>query len=192
MSVPFGILVHLGSEFAALGRDADDVAFSPLHAYLAVFAIAAFAVFLFAGGFFRGSCERRRRMSLLAHALPWNGRGPLFFAFSAALQFGFFVVTQFGEGCPLCGGDAAVGIAAALFASIAGAFLLNRLRARIVRVVIALCEYLDRVKTRPRSRRVARYFLEFVPASFAAYPVVNANRPPPLSLLNEVFQIFRL
>jgi hypothetical protein len=39
LSVPFGILVHLCSEFAGLGRDADDLAFSPLHAYLLLMAL---------------------------------------------------------------------------------------------------------------------------------------------------------
>ena len=180
LSVPFGILIHLGSEFAALGRDADDVAFSPLHAYLAAFGLAALLVFLIAGGFFSSTRERRRRMSLLAGALPWNGRGIKFFGLSAALQFGFFVATQFGEGCPMCQGDAVVGIVAACVASLAGALLVNALRARIVRVVIAIAQYLEPRDDVHAAVPVARRISPFIPAPFAAYSIEIANRPPPV------------
>src|ERR1700722_19756211 len=86
LSVPFGIAVHIGSEFAGLGRDADALAFSPLHAYLAILAIVSIVGFCSWWGIFRGAPTPRRRIAQMAGALPFGGRGPKFFAFSAAVQ----------------------------------------------------------------------------------------------------------
>jgi hypothetical protein len=182
LSVPFGILVHLGSEFAGLGRDADDLAFSPLHGYLAAIAAAALATFLVAGGFFASAAERRRRIGLMAGALPFGGRGPGFFALSAAMQFAFFVATQLGEGCPLCKGDALVGVAAAIVASIVGSFALIALRRRIARAVAALCFALERARG-SRARRLPRHERDAVFSVYSTFPTSRGNRPPPSPLL---------
>ena len=179
LSVPFGIAVHLGSEFAGLGRDADDLAFSPLHAYLAVIAVAALAAFLICGGFFAGAMERRRRIGLMARALPFDGRGPRFFAFSAALQFAFFAVTQLGEGCPLCKGDALVGVAAAVIASVVGSCALMALRKQIVRAFAVLGFAVERA---PRGFTVGlmpRYAVRPVASTYSTFAVTLGNRPPP-------------
>jgi hypothetical protein len=183
LSVPFGILVHLGSEFAGLGRDADDLAFSPLHGYLAAIALGALACFLVAGGFFASAWERRRRIGLMAGALPFRGRGVGFFILSAALQFGFFVVTQLGEGCPLCKGDAFVGVLAAVVASIIGSFALIALRRRIVRAVLALCFAIERSGRGFAARRAPRYELRVTQNVYSTFAVSRGNRPPPLPLL---------
>jgi hypothetical protein len=179
MSVPFGIAVHIGAEFAGLGRDADDLAFSPLHGYLLAIAVAAFAVFLTAGGFFVSRSERRRRIALLAHALPFEGRGPLFLALSAAFQFGFFAVTQIGEGCPLCGGDALVGVLAAIVASVLGAFLLAALRTRLAWIVEAVCCAIERAPRALLVHRASRDEVLFITKPFERFALAIANRPPP-------------
>ena len=181
LCVPFGIAVHLGSEFAGLGRDAGDLAFSPLHGYLLLLGGGALAAFLVAGGFFAGSAERRRRMGLMTAALPWGARGLRFAALSAAMQFGFFAITQFGEGCPLCKGDLLVGLIAALVASGIGAFAVAALRRRIVRYFAPAF-----ASRRPRARAAARVQLRRSRPSFkftyAGFAVMLGNRPPPFLL----------
>jgi hypothetical protein len=179
LSVPFGIAVHLGAEFGGLGRDAEDLVFSPLHAYLALIAVVALAAFLIAGGFFASNAERRRRIGLLAGALPFNGRGPRFFAFSSGLQLTFFAVTQLGEGCPLCKGDVFVGVLVAIVASIVGAFALIELRRQIVQAVVATS--FERKSAQPRSvRRLPRYATYAVVSIYATFAETLGNRPPPL------------
>ncbi len=180
LSVPFGIAIHLGSEFASLGRDADDLAFSPLHAYLALIGFAALGAFLVAGGFFASAPERRRRIGLMAGALPFGGRGPRFFAFSAALQFAFFVITQLGEGCPMCKGDAIVGVTAALVASLVGSFALIALRKQIVRAIASLETAVDRVPRALAVGRMPRYAAHPVASIYSTFAATLGNRPPPL------------
>jgi hypothetical protein len=183
LSVPFGILVHLGSEFAGLGRDADDLAFSPLHGYLAAMGVGALLYFLVAGGFFASSAERGRRMGLMAFALPFRGRGPAFFLLSAALQFAFFVVTQLGEGCPLCNGDVLIGVLAALVASIVGSFALIALRRQIVRAVLRLCFAIERGGRYFAARRAPRYETRVASSVYSTFADPRGNRPPPPTLL---------
>lgn len=178
LSAPFGIAVHLGSEFAGLGRDADDLALSSLHAYLAVIAVAAFAMFLICGGFFAGVAERRRRIALMSCALPFRGRGGRFFAFSAGLQFAFFVVTQLGEGCPLCKGDALIGVVAALVASAIGSWALMALRKQIVRVFATLAIAVERMP-RLSVGFVPRYAVHAVASTYSTFAATLGNRPPP-------------
>jgi hypothetical protein len=181
LCVPFGIAVHLGSELAGLGRDAGDLAFSPLHGYLLLLGSGALVAFLVAGGFFGGSAERRRRLGLMTASLPWGARGLRFAALSAAMQFAFFAVTQFGEGCPLCKGDLLVGLIAALIASGIGAFAVAALRRRIVRYfapAFASRRPGARVAARARLRR-SRPSFKFTYAGFA---VMLGNRPPPFLL----------
>jgi hypothetical protein len=181
LSVPFGIAVHLGSEFAGLGRDADDLAFSPLHAYLALIAAAAMAAFLGAGGFFGRARERRRRMALMADALPFRGHGVAFFFLSSALQFGFFVTTQLGEGCPLCHGDVLIGVLAAIVASFAGSLALTALRRCIVRAILDGALWLTPWKAYGAFRRSRQSTLAVRPV-YATFASTRGNRPPPRTL----------
>ncbi|MGC1379913.1 MAG: hypothetical protein WA814_02675 [Candidatus Baltobacteraceae bacterium] len=180
LSVPFGIVVHLGSEFAGLGRDADELAFSPLHAYLAIVGIAAFAAFVIAGGLFERAPERRRRIGLMAQALPFYGRGPGFLVLSAALQFAFFAITQLGEGCPLCKGDVLVGVAAALLASVAGSLGLIALRKGIVHVISELGYARERAWHAPTFGRRPRHAARPVASIYSTFAATLGNRPPPL------------
>ncbi len=180
LSVPFGVGVHLGSEFAGLGRDADDLAFSPLHGYLGIMALLSLGIFMVAGGLFPRAAERRRRLQLLAAALPFAGRGPGFFAFSTALQFAFFVVTQLGEGCPLCKGDVLVGVGAALLASLAGSLVLIALRKRIARIVSELSYSRDRAPHAAILGRRPRHAARPVSSVYSTFAATLGNRPPPL------------
>ncbi|HEY3676463.1 MAG TPA: hypothetical protein VGK84_10780 [Candidatus Tumulicola sp.] len=179
LSVPFGIAVHIGSEFAGLGRDADELSFSPLHAYLAVLAIVSIVGFCRWSGVLTGGPGPRRRVAQMADALPFRGRGPKFFAFSAALQFGFFLITQLGEGCPLCHGDAAVGVMAALVASLVGALALIALRKEIVRAIVLGGSARDRRPPELATRRATA--VTFQPVStYSTFAAVLGNRPPPV------------
>jgi len=179
LCVPFGIAVHVGSEFAGLGRDAGDLAFSALHAYLAVLAAGALAAFLCAGGFFAGNAERRRRLGLMTAALPFRARGLRFAALSAAMQFGFFAITQFGEGCPLCKGDLVVGLVAAVVASAIGAVAIAAVRRQIVRYFTpAFATRRARAGAPPIQRRPK----PTVKPVYAGFVVTIANRPPPALL----------
>lgn len=180
MSVPFGIAVHLGSEFAGLGRDADDLIFSPLHAYLGIIGIAAFAVFLVVSGVFAAPSERRRRFALLANSLPYGGVGSRFFALSAVLQFGFFAVTQIGEGCPVCRGDLFVGIAAALAASLLGAKLLAFLRRGLMIAAGLTIEFERAAVGLAVVPRLPRQTAHVAVSTFSTFASVLGNRPPPL------------
>jgi hypothetical protein len=180
LSVPFGIAVHLGSEFVGLGRDADDVVFSSIHAYLGVLAVAATAIFLIVGGFFASAAERRRRIGLMANALPFKGRGTRFFLFSAALQFGFFAITQIGEGCPMCKGDIVIGTLAAIVASLVGSFALIALRRQIVRIVTEACVARERVASGTSAQRLPRHRDITVASVYSTFAVTLGSRPPPL------------
>ncbi|HEY4432867.1 MAG TPA: hypothetical protein VGM99_00575 [Candidatus Cybelea sp.] len=177
LSVPFGVAVHIGSEFAGLGRDADELAFSPLHAYLAVVAVGAMIWFCSWSGILVGGPAARRRIAQMAGHLPFRGRGARFFAFSAGLQFGFFLITQLGEGCPLCHGDAIVGVVAALIASLAGAVALIALRKEIVRAFGSMGVARER---QPAAAALVAVPLSFTPATtFSTFAVIHGNRPPP-------------
>lgn len=181
LSVPFGIAVHVCSEFAGLGRDADEVAFSALHAYLLAIAAGALVTFLIAAGFFASPAERRRRIGLMSAALPYRGQGVRFFALSATLQFGFFLVTQLGEGCPLCKGDFLVGLLAAAVSSAIGALAVQVLRRHVVRAIVTF-SFRDRSGRLCGDRRVPRYAILAAKPTYASFAPTLGSRPPPLLL----------
>jgi hypothetical protein len=143
VAAPFGIVAHLVSEFAGLGlRDDADVAFSARHGYLALIAVLAIAVIV-AVARATPRRERRQRVADLIAALPMRGRGVGFVALSFALQFGFFAITQVGEGCPLCGGDIVTGVLAAAIAALLGALLVTFGQRRFLQFAYALSCLLD-------------------------------------------------
>lgn len=131
------------------------------------------------GGFFAGASERRRRIGLMAHALPFDGRGPRFFAFSAALQLAFFALTQVGEGCPLCKGDALVGVVAAIVASVIGSWALIALRKQIVRAFAAFGFAVERAPYGSPVGLQPRYAVRTALSTYATFAVTLGNRPPP-------------
>ncbi|HEY8322611.1 MAG TPA: hypothetical protein VIG46_12545 [Candidatus Baltobacteraceae bacterium] len=172
--IPFGIGVHLASEFAGLGRAAMAVAISPLHAYLGLLAVLS-AVALTWFGYRAG--DLRRRLPLLIRALPFEGRGAGFFAFGAACQFGFFLVTQFGEGDPLRGGDLLVGILVAVLGSLLGSLVLTLGGMRAM-AWSASCTHARRDDVR-RSVPAAPLRGALLASPYFAFVPVRGNRPPP-------------
>ena len=121
------IVAHLAAEFFAMGSDADAVAFSPRHLYLALAAVAcaAFAVARLRALLtsINGLRELKRELHIALESLPFRGRGHAFFTLTAGLQLGIGLATQYGEGCPFCGHDIAAGIVGALLTVTALAFL---------------------------------------------------------------------
>lgn len=177
------ILAHIAAEFFAMGSDADAVALSPRHLYLAVAALAC-ATFAFARvrallKSVKGLRELKRELHIALESLPLRGRGPAFYVFTAAIQFGVSLATQYGEGCPFCSHDIAAGIAGALLTVIA----------------LALCAWLVALRLPSLAAAVEALFVEpqrdqhtiFVTrgAAARAFPrfIWSAqlyNRPPPL------------
>ena len=137
-TAPLGIVAHLVSELAGLGwHDDADVVLSARHGYLALIALGALvALGLALRAVPRG--DRRTRIAAIVDALPFKGQGARFVALSFAAQFGFFAITQIGEGCPLCGGDVVVGVVAAALAALCGALAIMLGKRRLIGFVLAL------------------------------------------------------
>jgi hypothetical protein len=171
-TTPLGIAAHLISEFAGLGwHDDADLAFSARHGYLALLAIvslAAFAIVLRSVP----RATRHYHVGLIVRSLPLGGRGPLFLGLSFVAQFGFFALTQIGEGCPLCGGDVFTGVLAAGFAAVLGALAVTLCKRRVLEFAIALVTVFA-------AARVAGG----VPSGVATYrgPTATAPRRSPFS-----------
>ena len=137
-TAPFGIAAHLLSELFGLGwHDDADVIFSARHGYLAVLAIVSLGALLTAALSVPRDRRRAQAASLVA-ALPFSGTGAGFTLTLFLAQFGFFALTQIGEGCPLCGGDVFTGILAAGFAAALGAVTVALCKRRILEFAVAL------------------------------------------------------
>lgn len=143
LTTPFATLAHLAAEAASLGGSSPRVLLSPHHAYLAALNVAAAIALPVALGLFSRSAERRRRIALFVASLPGRGRGPAFAAATLSLQLGFFATTQLLEGDPIAAGHLALGLLAALFASLAGTLIIARAKLRILRALVALTQWLD-------------------------------------------------
>jgi len=181
-TAPLGIAAHLISELAGLGwHDDADVFFSARHAYLAVIAVLAFGALLLA--LFRmPRGERRARVAALIDGLPFGGRGAGFTGLSFVAQFGFFAVTQLGEGCPLCGGDIVVGVVAAAIAAAFGALAVVFGQRRVLEFVLALVACFIATDARVTASALAS---RRGPRAVAARrtPFAFRYRPPPASVL---------
>jgi len=174
LTIPLGILIHIGAEAYGSHRDAVEVAFSPLHAYLGVLGLCALVAIALALGFSSPS-EIRRRAGLLAQALPFRGRGTAFAVLSAALQFAFFLTTELGEGDPLRAGSLWLGIIVAAVASLIGGVILHGARATLEIVVTSAFEpHVPGLDTATRSHRDAPTF-----GPYYAYIPARGNRAPP-------------
>lgn len=172
VSIPIGIAIHLASEWVGLGGDGLRLTFAPIHAYLGVAALLSFVAL----AVFARLPDGRRLLPLLVRALPFAGRGSGFVAFGVAVQFGFFLVTQFGEGCPLGPTHLLIGLAVAFFGSIAGAIAVSLAGARIVRCILDAIADAGRTSARflaPSRRRPA------FAAPYYAFVPIRGNRPPP-------------
>jgi hypothetical protein len=178
-TAPLGIVAHLTSELAGLGwQDDAEVAFSARHAYLAALALVSLAG-LFLALRSVPPRDRRARIDELVSSLPFGGRGLGFTLASFVAQFGFFAVTQIGEGCPLCGGDVATGVLAAAVAAAIGAVAVALGKRRFIAFALA-CVYLS-IATR-RDESIARAFLRLRarrPRATRRTPFAFRYRPPP-------------
>ncbi len=180
-TAPFGIVAHLVSELAGLGwHDDADVVLSARHGYLAVIAIASLAIFSIVLRAVPANA-RRQRVAEIVEALPFAGRGVGFLALSFAVQFGFFAVSQIGEGCPLCGGDVSVGVLAAAAAALLGALIVTIGKRHVLEFAAALAWYVAKklcleatVVFRARKSRVVAHSGRRTPFAFR-------YRPPPLA-----------
>jgi len=179
LTIPFGIVAHLASEFFGLGwRDDADVAFSIRHLYLAVIAVSALiALALSLRRVPRNN--RRRAVAELVDALPLGGRGLRFGLLSFALQFGFFAITQIGEGCPLCGGDVLIGILAAAFASLAGALAVSFGKSRLLELACELVWFVPGVENRERPLLASKPTARIPRRAKRRAPYAFRYRPPP-------------
>jgi hypothetical protein len=185
-TTPFGIAAHLLSELVGLGWHADaDVIFSPRHAYLAVLALVTLGGFVATLVTFPRDA-RRARVASLVDDLPFKGRGAGFTAISFAAQFGFFALTQVGEGCPLCSGDVFTGVLAAAVAAALGALLVAFGKRRMLAVALAVVRYLTLVLC-PTTRIVRRLggSRAAVQSSRRRTPFAFRYRPPPLNVTSS-------
>jgi len=180
LTIPFGIVAHLASEFFGLGwRDDADVAFSLRHLYLAILALASLAALAFA---LRTTARAGRSTAVadLIAALPLRGRGARFIALSFLSQFAFFAITQIGEGAPLQSGNVALGIAAAAVAALAGAIAVAVGKRRVLDLALSLVWFVEARRSgdsavpllEHRTRRVP-------PRAKRRAPYAFRYRPPP-------------
>jgi hypothetical protein len=181
-TAPLGIAAHLISELAGLGwHDDADVFLSARHGYLAAIAVLAFGALLLA--LVRMPLgERRARVAALVDGLPFGGRGVGFTALSFLAQFGFFAVTQLGEGCPLCGGDIVIGVVAAAIAAAFGALAVVFGQRRVLEFVLALVACFVATDARVAACDIAS---RRGPRAISARrtPFAFRYRPPPASAL---------
>jgi hypothetical protein len=170
------------SELAGLGwHDDADVLFSSRHGYLALIAFAALAAFAVVLRSMPAD-SRSRRVSDLVETLPFGGRGAGFVALSFVLQFGFFAVTQIGEGCPLCGGDVFVGILAAAAAALFGALVVTFAKRRVLELAMGLVWYKSRALRTPPAHEHSRREQHAADACSARRtPFSFRYRPPPIA-----------
>jgi hypothetical protein len=181
LTAPCGIAAHLLSEFFGLGwHDDADVIFSARHGYLALVAVAALAS-LIAALLVLPRGERRERVAALIEALPARGSGPGFIALAFVAQFGFFALTQIGEGCPLCGGDVFTGVLAAAVAALLGALAVTLGKRRIFELALRIMYEFARISFAPGSaRRLGAYRVAPAMAPRRS-PFAFRYRPPPVA-----------
>jgi len=176
------IAAHLASEFAAMGAAADRVLFSPRHWYLGVACLTGIVVLCLRGRALvrHASSGRdfRRMLAIGLRELPFAGKGVAFYAFTAALQFGAGMATEFGEGAPIEGHDMAAGILGALLVVLALAFASKLLARSLPHVVEALVRLVPAC-AEPSGTRCRRHERPAPDARRSIWNVHLESRPPP-------------
>jgi hypothetical protein len=180
LTIPCGIAVHLFAETAGLGYQRDAaLLFSGLHLYLVALAVLSPIALL---GALRRVCGTNPRATIarIAANLPFSNNGPRFFALLFALQFGFFLVTQFGEGCPLRAGNFGIGLLAATIASAASALAVSLCKTELLLIAAEVFLLLDALATNAGALHVHRHINRWVSIRrFRALMRAAANLPPP-------------
>lgn len=176
--VPSAIVVHLVAEVLSLGLARVDEAFVLRHLYLGVLFVGSLWWFGATVGIGRSAAEMRRRGALV-RAGVMHTRRPHDVALLLLAYLGFFALTQIGEGFPLHGGHAALGLAAGLAGSLLAALLVFAFgRAVVATALEALCWSLSAFAPALPSctlstERVAR-------SAFSVFTLFEPNRPPPV------------
>jgi hypothetical protein len=180
LTIPCGIAVHLFAEIAGLGYQRDAVlVFSRLHLYLAALAVLSPVALLTALRRVHGSDPRATIARIVAN-LPFSDSGPRFFALSFTLQFGFFLITQFGEGCPLRAGNLGVGLLAATIASAVSALAVSLCKTELLLIAAELFFLLDALAANASAFHVHGHTNVRVSVRrFRALLRAAANLPPP-------------
>jgi len=176
------IVAHLASEFAAMGSGAEQVVFSAKHWYLGLLALAGVATLFIQGRKLLRRSSGGRDLKRLLHvglaSLPFGGKGARYFALTAALQLGFGLLTQFGEGCPFGGNDVAAGVLGALLTVVLFGFAAREFGRRLPTAVAALVNLLP-----ANDGFTAQFVNPIERASIASrstlWFVHLYNRPPP-------------
>ncbi len=180
-TAPLGIAAHLISEFAGLGwHDDADLAFSARHGYLALLALVSLAAF---GIVLRSipPAARRYHIGQIVRSLPFRGRGLRFISLSFVAQFGFFALTQIGEGCPLCSGDIFTGVLAAATAAACGALAIALCKRRVLELAIELVYALDALCSASALPSGVAAYRRRAARSTRRTPFAFRYRPPPLA-----------
>jgi len=180
-TAPLGIAAHLISEFAGLGwHDDADVAFSARHGYLALLALvslAAFSVVLRS----IPRATRHYHIGEIVRSLPFRGAGLRFVTLAFVAQFGFFALTQIGEGCPLCGGDIFTGVLAAGVAAILGSLAVALCKRRVLELAVDLVCALAELRFAAAAVNASAAHRAPAARSARRSPFSFRYRPPPLA-----------
>jgi hypothetical protein len=178
LALPFGIAVHIGAEYLALGGHVDLIAFLERHAYLVV--MEGFTLGIIAQALQRRSpFARRLLLQNMVMKLPFSGNSPQFFALSLVWQLAFYIITQCAEGAPLRGEDFLIGL---LIAAIAASFtsmllaLVPRRLLALIRLAIQSFTLLALPSARQRKNRRTRILIT---ARLSGFRTVIGSRPPP-------------
>lgn len=180
-TAPLGIAAHLISELAGLGwHDDADLAFSARHGYLALLALVSLAAF---GLVLRSipSATRRYHIGEIVRSLPFRGSGLRFVLLSFVAQFGFFALTQIGEGCPLCGGDIFTGVFAAGVAAVLGALAVALCKRRLLELAVDLVYALAVLRLAAPALNLSAAQRRPAARSARRSPFSFRYRPPPLA-----------
>jgi len=176
------IVAHFAAEFAAMGSDAQGLAFSPRHLYLAIVAAVCLCVVvvrLFA--LWRqsaGGRDLKRALHVGMDTLPLRGRGWRFYALTVGLQFAIGLITEIGEGCPFCAHDVAAGVIGALVCALLLAFALRAVARRLPAFAFAFTRLLRLDPVPSAARWLPRHVASRRESSFAWFSR-RFNRPPP-------------
>jgi hypothetical protein len=176
-----GIAVHLLAELVEFGRGDASVLFSARHQHLWWLTLASaltMAVAVRLGG--------RPGAAALKASLPFAGEGPGFVTATFAAQLGVYVLTQAAEGEPLGGEVLALGVGAAVLASLAGALALSLCSQRIFEAVGELVWFITRSVERARALRAAfglRRAERALATRHVLYHFFIPKRPPPHLIL---------
>jgi hypothetical protein len=178
-SVPFGIVLHLLTEAAALGTQHLGASFFQRHEYLIILAVLTALVGLkLARPYARLSPSVIT--ATLMRDLPFKGHARGLFASAFALQFAFLGITIAAEGNTASGGDWLTAGLVALVVATVGSSILTLLPRQLIHSIAAYYMVRHELYFRTlsvNSRRIIRRCI-----IIRGFLTTLGNRPPPLVL----------